>query len=79
MRGSRRWRRSGRRAGWRARARRDAVEHDEFADGVGDGGAAEQRAENSKTPTMTTACAGVMAREAMTVATMLAASWKPLV
>ena len=29
---------------------------------------------NSKTPTMTTACTGVMAREAITVATMLAAS-----
>ena len=34
---------------------------------------------NSKTPTMTTACAGVMARDAITVATMLAASWKPFV
>ena len=29
---------------------------------------------NSKMPTISTACAGVMAREAMTVATMLAAS-----
>ena len=34
---------------------------------------------NSKTPTTATACPGVMAREAMTVATTLAASWKPLV
>jgi hypothetical protein len=29
---------------------------------------------NSKTPTTTTACAGVIAREAMIVATMFAAS-----
>ena len=34
---------------------------------------------NSKVPTMITACTGVMARDAMIVATMLAASWKPLV
>jgi hypothetical protein len=34
---------------------------------------------NSKVPTMMTACIGVMARDAMIVATMFAASWKPLV
>ncbi len=34
---------------------------------------------NSKVPTITTAWTGVIARDAMTVATMLAASWKPLV
>ena len=34
---------------------------------------------NSKVATMTTACTGVIARDAMTVATMFDASWKPLV
>ena len=34
---------------------------------------------NSKTATTTTAWTGVIAREAMTVAMMLEASWKPLV
>ena len=34
---------------------------------------------NSKKATSSTACTGVIAREAMTVAMMLAASWKPLV
>ena len=33
----------------------------------------------SKVATMMTACTGVMAREATTVAMMLEASWKPLV
>ncbi len=34
---------------------------------------------NSKMPTTITACTGVIAREAITVAMMFAASWNPLV